>query len=51
MLESLCGCDIKPPGSVSHRVNKNNTNNIRINLKEIVVNKRNWIDSVKERNC
>ena len=57
-MESSCECGIEPPGSISHGVSytykketfrKTLADNIRMNLEEIVIHTKNWVDSAQDR--
>ena len=63
-MESLCECSIESPALMSHGVSKlvkstgnrplgrlrgSWEDNIRMDLKEICVNTRNWVDSAQNR--
>ena len=57
ILEVPCECGIEPPGSISHGVKPTGKrplgrcrweDNIRMDLKEISINARNWVDSAQD---
>ena len=59
-MESSWECGIEPPGSISHgvrsagkralgRTSHRCQDNVRMDLKEMGINTRNWVDSAQDR--